>query len=51
MTVVKLLLPALGAVLTVFGARNSSCVELECGTTPLVLDHSARSHLMGSQLG
>ena len=42
--VVKLRLPALGAVLTVFGAKNSSCVELECGTTPLVRGDSARSH-------
>ena len=31
--------------------KNSSCVELECGTTPLVRGDSARSHLMGSQLG
>ena len=31
-------LPALGTVLTVFGdeeTKNSSCVELECGMTPL----------------
>ena len=49
--VVKLRLPALGAVLTVFGTKNSSCVELECGTTPLVRGDSARSRLMGSQLG
>ena len=31
--------------------KNSSCVELECGTTPPVRGDSARSHLMGSQLG
>ena len=49
--VVKLRLPSLGAVLTVFGTKNSSCVELECGTTPPVRSDSARSHLMGSQLG
>ena len=29
----------------------SSCVELECGTTPLVRDDSARNHLMSDQLG
>ena len=53
-TVVKLRLPALGSVLTVIGdeeTENSSCVELECGMTPLVRGVSARSHLMGSQLG
>ena len=44
LTEVKLRLPALGAVLTVFGTKNSSCVELECGTTPLVRGDSARSH-------
>ena len=26
------------------GTKNSSCVELECGTTPLVRGDSARSH-------
>ena len=34
----KMRLPALGTVLTVFGdeeTKNSSCVELECGMTPL----------------
>ena len=31
--------------------KKSSCVELECGTTPLVRDDSARSHLMSAQLG
>ena len=30
---------------------HSSHVELECGTTPLVRDDSAMSHLMGAQLG
>ena len=30
---------------------HSSHVELECGTTPLVRDDSAWSHLMGAQLG
>ena len=54
--VAKMRLPALGTVLTVFGERDrgkkkSSCVELECGTTPLVRDDSARSHLMSAQLG
>ena len=39
--VVKLRLPALCSVLTVFGTKNSSFVE----------GVSARSHLMGSQLG
>ena len=29
----------------------SSCVELECGTTPPVPYDSARSHLMNAQLG
>ena len=41
---VKLRLCALGAVLTVFGTKNSSCVELACGTTPQVRGDSARSH-------
>ena len=44
LTVVKLRLPALGAVLTAFGTENSSCVELECGMTPLVRGDSAGSH-------
>ena len=37
-------LSALGAVLTVFSEKDwekSSCVELECATTPLVRDDSA----------
>ena len=51
--VAKLRLPALGTVHTVFGeeTKNSSCVELECGTTPLVRDDCARSHLVSAQLG
>ena len=44
--VAKMRLPALGTVLTVFGSKNSSCFELECGTTPFVRGDSARSHLM-----
>ena len=51
LTVVKLRLLALGPMLTVFGTENSSRIELECGMTPLVRGVSARSHLMGSQLG
>ena len=47
-TVAKMLLPALGTVLTVFGEKDRSFVELGCGTTPLVRDDSARSHLIGA---
>ena len=52
--VVKLRLPAFGTALTVFGEKdrgNEKFLVLECGTTPLVRDDSAGSHLLSAQLG
>ena len=52
LTVVKLRLLATPSLARrIEETKNSSCVELECGTTPLVRDDSARSHVMCAQLG